>query len=405
MSNSMRFVTDLSKGVLGQPDSEELWSEIIAHIPDEVLLKPGVRILSVACGHCTEALLIAKRMLALGISKEAVRESIWLIDKYAVFTNFAKDKYGFKNVVQQDFLSWEPGMKFDVVVGNPPYQNKEENADGALWLRFVNKGLQHLRVNGKLVFITPTSWVGKQSNTKKADWSPFVKYHVELYKPLSKLEKEKYFSGIGSSFGYYILSHGCGPTKIIFDTGSHTNHTLVALEPLPATLTPVSFSIHKKLSKEEKIQFKSNFKFHSQVLKKKGIVSPTRTDEFKFTTYYSHNLVRYTTEKQDIYSVIKVMIPNVGTLANAWLDTDCNLTEDVVFVSVPNLATGQSLVSVLKSKLYQYIGAQYRSGRNLGLAIRFLPIVDLTRTWTDAELYAHFGLTEEEINYIEANVK
>ncbi|MGD9663139.1 MAG: Eco57I restriction-modification methylase domain-containing protein [Porticoccaceae bacterium] len=401
----MRFVTDLSKGVLGQPDSEELWSDIIAHIPDEILLKPGVRILSVACGHCTEARLIAQRMLALGISKEAVRESIWLIDKYQQFTNDAVKRYGFKNVVQQDFLTWKPGMKFDVVVGNPPYQNKEENADGALWLRFVNKGLTHLHTNGKLVFITPTSWVGKQTNTKKADWSPFVKYHVEVYKPLSKSEKEKYFNGIGSSFGYYVLSHGHGPTKVLFENGEYATHTLIALEPLPATLTQTSFSIHKKLAKEEKIQFRSNFKFHSQVLKKKGMVSPTRDDQFAFTTYYSHNLVRYTTEQQDIYSEIKVMVPNVGTLANAWLDTDCNLTEDIVFVCAQDVATGQRLVSLLRSTLYQYIGAQYRSGRNLGLAIRFLPKVDLTRTWTDQELYQHFGLTEEEINFIEANVK
>ena len=37
--------------------------------------------------------------------------------------------------------------------------------------------------------------------------------------------------------------------------------------------------------------------------------------------------------------------------------------------------------------------------------VRALPKLDLTRTWTDQELYAHFGLTDEEIRYIEEQVK
>jgi hypothetical protein len=117
----MKFATDLSKGVLGGPDPENLWVKIIDHIPDSALLKPGVRILSVACGHCTEAVVIARRMLSLGISKEQVRESIWLLDKYYVFTNHAKLAYGFTNVITADFLEWNPNMRFDVIVGNPPF--------------------------------------------------------------------------------------------------------------------------------------------------------------------------------------------------------------------------------------------------------------------------------------------
>ena len=35
----MRFVTDLSKGILGKPDSVEVWEQIISSIPDETFLK------------------------------------------------------------------------------------------------------------------------------------------------------------------------------------------------------------------------------------------------------------------------------------------------------------------------------------------------------------------------------
>ena len=293
-------------------------------------------------------------------------------------------------------------MKFDVVIGNPPYQNKEENADGALWLRFVNKGMENLTQYGKLMFITPTSWVGKNSNTKKADWSPFVDGHVELYRVLNKAEKEQHFSGVGSSFGYYILSKGSGLTKILFEDGSFTEYQLVDNEPLPNTITKFSFSIHQKIASVKKLQIQTSFKFHSQVLKKKGIVSGVKDDTFNFTTYFSHNLIRYTSEKQDIYSDVKVMVPNVGTISNAWVDSNCNLTEDVKFIIVNSMQDGENLVSILKSKLFRYIGSQYRSGRNLGLALKFFPELDFTRTWTDQELYQHFNLTQEEIDYIES---
>jgi site-specific DNA-methyltransferase (adenine-specific) len=35
----------------------------------------------------------------------------------------------------------------------------------------------------------------------------------------------------------------------------------------------------------------------------------------------------------------------------------------------------------------------------------FVPVQDWTRTWTDAALYAHYGLSEDEIDFIEKIVR
>lgn len=36
---------------------------------------------------------------------------------------------------------------------------------------------------------------------------------------------------------------------------------------------------------------------------------------------------------------------------------------------------------------------------------RFVPMLDMTRRWTDEDLYDHFELTQEERDYIEATIK
>ena len=60
--------------------------------------------------------------------------------------------------------------------------------------------------------------------------------------------------------------------------------------------------------------------------------------------------------------------------------------------------------SVFGSKLYKfYLENNKWSGFNPKEIIRSFPMLDFTRDWTDIEIYKHFGLTQEEIDYVEAN--
>jgi len=142
----MNFASLPHLGILGQPDPEELWSEMLDHID----IRPNMKFLNVAAGHGTEAKLLAKRLVASGYyTKEQAIDSIYLIDKYLQFTNPLK-RMGFKNVIQEDFLTWNTDMKFDVVLGNPPYG---KNAN--LAIKFLNKS-RYLSDN--IAFIVPQTF-------------------------------------------------------------------------------------------------------------------------------------------------------------------------------------------------------------------------------------------------------
>ena len=86
----MKFVTDLSKGILGGADNPELWQEIVDRYPDEILAKPDAKFLNLACGHMTEAKILVARMRALGKTAQEANDAIVVLDKYSEFTNAAK---------------------------------------------------------------------------------------------------------------------------------------------------------------------------------------------------------------------------------------------------------------------------------------------------------------------------
>ena len=207
----MKFAVDLDKGILGSPDSAELWQDITGRIPDKVLLKPNVRILVVACGHCTEAVILARRMLALGISKKAVQDSIWLIDKYQVFTNPAKKIFGFKNVVTADFLEWNPVMKFDVLVGNPPFQ--QPGSKNTIYQHFYNKALD---LADMVILVTPKNMMDSLVK-ENCD-------NVKIKKVIPNLVNfnniESYFN-VASTFCYFIIDQNkkVKESQVIFPYG------------------------------------------------------------------------------------------------------------------------------------------------------------------------------------------
>jgi site-specific DNA-methyltransferase (adenine-specific) len=406
----MKFVTDLSKGILGQGDSPELWTEIISHIPDSVLLKPDVKILSVACGHCTEAVIIAKRMMDLGISKEKVRDSIWLIDKYQVFTNPAKVVFGFTNVITADFLEWKTDMKFSVVVGNPPYKNLSDDGkqtNKSIWKDFLVTAGTLTEKSGYIVMVHPMGW-GSPSDNGKLNEKFFTKLNL-IYADV-RTSLKTHFPGVGSTFSVTITKNEkySGATEINADDGTTiidfrvtrliSNDGMKIIKKLTSDTKKCTFKLAGKHEQYPGEGFHFNDKPVGNVYK--NIHQVNSSVDYEPGTSIP---VRYSVSPSAVQGLPKVVIPYNGP-ANVIVDSGIYGVGWCQYMKLlPNEIKGAT--DVFKSKLFTFFSkkkhTQYNETKNLNL----FPKLDLTRSWTDQELYQHFNLTQEEIDYIEKTVK
>ena len=70
------------------------------------------------------------------------------------------------------------------------------------------------------------------------------------------------------------------------------------------------------------------------------------------------------------------------------------------------ISPAENLLSYLQTKFVRFLIMQCMSAVNLSKAVfAFVPLQDFSRPWTDADLYAKYGLTDDEIQFIESMIR
>jgi hypothetical protein len=328
----MRFVTDLSKGILGKPDSVELWNEIISHIPDSVLLKDDVKILCPAVGHGSEADVIVRRMHLLGRTADEIKNSIYLLDKYRVFTK-ALQRKGYTNIICADFLGWETDMKFDVVIGNPPYQNPHGVNSHALWENFIEKSHELVNQNGYVAMVTPH--IGRRKIKQKFFDNDFIFYKSEGV--------EKFFPSIGSTFCYHIVRNSSTGVKTKV---GNSEYNLSKYGFIPSNINEEVEELLDELFTGTPLNVQGGGIHGSN----KHLFSDTQNKEFPYKYQHTSSQTKYCSKKcKAMEHKLKVVCSKSGYL-KPWLDKDhIGITEGSWCVPVSSVKEGQKVIEFLNS--------------------------------------------------------
>ena len=121
------------------------------------------------------------------------------------------------------------------------------------------------------------------------------------------------------------------------------------------------------------------------------------------------NEVFYVSSAEHDDKTYKVAAPRLASIGKIkyWqvVDPSFALSESLVFLKFDTEYEANNCKLFLESSLVKFLLKEFmqtaRLSKNL---ISKIPAVDFTKKWTDADIYKHFNLTQDEINYIEGNV-
>jgi len=66
----------------------------------------------------------------------------------------------------------------------------------------------------------------------------------------------------------------------------------------------------------------------------------------------------------------------------------------------------ENVISYISTRFFRFMVLQKKNSQDAMREVyRFVPMQDFTRPWSDVELYAKYGLTEEEIGFIESMIR
>jgi hypothetical protein len=310
-----------------------------------------------------------------------------------IYTN-SQDKFILQkqqyNVIFQDEIDFNKlknniiNMKFDVVVGNPPFQNSLENGQKSkktLWSNFIDLSVNLLKHGGYCALVSSDGWCSPTIDIPKGGISifrdVFKKYNLlvvatnEVVKP--------YFNNIGTSFSYFILqkSEYCGKTEFILEN-QNLDVDISQLPFIPKKINPISLSIHQKI-------FNTNSKFNFERYQKK--------DGGMLDSRHPH------------YYIPKVKFSR--GLANFSVEGDSGTSGYDVFTYAYFLKENETLesaISLMNSKVYKLILNQKWNQYFTKFIPNEVNKPSLDRIYTDNMVYETLNLSDEEIKYVEDNV-
>ena len=299
-------------------------------------------------------------------------------------------------------------MKFDVVVGNPPYnwsdgEKQRKNNRENLWTRFVSKSFEDwVAKDGYVAMIVPKTWM-----SPSRDYGSTIIVQ-DYFKPnqveaINIDECARHFS-VGSSFSYFVVkvdgTKSSQFTKVISNAGKFDmdlssptwdmgiptileKDIISMLGKFYAGATPFDWLRQYEGQVDEILDQGSVIVFHTPASKGKTFCN---------TSSYLH-------------TTVKVMVSLSGRYEPFYDDGNTSPSGFIVCLILKPEETLANARSVFDSKFYKLIVDKlFRyNGFINGKVLKGLPALDLTKNWTDNDIYAHFNLTQDEIDAINRN--
>ena len=319
-----------------------------------------------------------------------------------------------------------PKMKFDVIIGNPPYQLNDggfNKSASPLYHRFVEQA-KKLKPR-YLSMIIPSRWFGGGKGLDEFRKSMLNDGHIRVL--VDYENASECFPGVDIAGGvcYFLWDRDnsglCKASNIRNEREYQSIRVLNEFETYIRHNESVDI-IHKVNACNE--QKMSTMVSSSKPFGLRTFVRPQETGDIilrwqngegpynsteitigrdminqwkVITSYvgYDHAGSPGKDGKRKVFSKIDILPPN----------TICTETY-LVIGSFETEKEARNLICYMKTLFFRFLVSQFMYSHHITKdSYRLVPIQDFNEPWTDEKLYAKYGLTNEEINFIESMIR
>ncbi len=316
-------------------------------------------------------------------------------------------------------------MKFDVIIGNPPYQMSDgAGGNGTSAVPIYDMFVQQAKkLKPKyLTMIIPARWFSGGRNLDEFREEMLQDSHVRVICDFFK--SEDCFPGVDLSGGvcYFLWDRdNAGDCTIKNISGNVSNEMIrPLLEPNSSTFIRFNKGV-KILRKIRDNQFKS-FSDIVQTYMPFGIranIKPEQTGEYVLYAYPNKGYCNknWSLSHREWIDKWKIFISKAYgergefpylVIGKPFIGVPQSLCTETYLLIGPfeNETITKNVVSYMKTKFFRFLVLLKKNTQNAVRGVyEFVPTQDFSKPWTDEELYEKYHLTQEEINFIESMIR
>jgi len=339
------------------------------------------------------------------------------------------EQYAYMFIHTDNPKQFFPNMKFDVIVGNPPYQLSDGgNAASAmpLYQHFVE---QAKKLQARfLCMIIPARWYSGGRGLD--DFRETMLNDTRIKYLTDYPDSSECFPGVNIAGGicFFLWERGysgyCSVRNII--RGEQTEITRCLSEYPVFVRSNFSINLIRKIMANDFISlsckvYPSNpFGFRTYIRgEEKEFMGSTKLITSEGTGYVKRSDIGKSIDAIDTYNVIMTRAMSGGNKPGT--DGKYQIVPATMRVMKPNeicvetyICIGnyqtkneaQNLKSYLSTMFARFLMLQAMSSIMINKdAFQFVPLQDFSHPWTDEMLYKKYGLTDEEIAFIESIIR
>jgi hypothetical protein len=361
---------------------EPLVNQMLDQIPADIIINGTILDPAIGGGQFVRE--VERRKRATGKTDAEIRATVFGFEENVLRKNYAVNKhklvgnYKVANFLEKDFKN----MKFDAILGNPPYQDgTKDGGQNKIYNQFSKQALSLLKDDGHMAFVTPVS-VLKDSKRFSLVNMPGLK--------IVDFRADNYFD-VGIKICWWLIDKTYIGDVSVYNNNESYSSSAQSVIYDHSTINKDFAKIYESLKyvtdKPEDRMFKMN------AVDTKTGRSLVKDSVFKYPVYKIDNrgikFVQYNKPMPKFYQKLKFVISMTkGFSDDAIIISTNDFDVAHLCIEINNSAEVDNIKSFIFSEYFIKHSENWKNvdGYGFNYALKHLPPFDTSKMWTNDEV-------------------